>query len=412
MDSTPLSKIGLEPIFVEVDLERGARRRAPTGKVAPASSLVGQPPIAVELIDAVKAADSECGEICYTKSDERHPDHRVHFADGDAADRLHKAMGNARVGTARTAMLDYPLRHVVVFSSATRVKEATRYLRNQVKAATAPRPLTKRQAQHLVKLILADAELLAEKLRELRERQGWKALGYDSWAACVEGEFGYSKRHADRLIAAQKTREQVGPIGPAQSPNGGAIPESHARELGCLPDDQRAACYQDYLDECKETGGKPTATGLRKKVNDWLADNEPYIEPQDEHEDEDGDDHRRDDDEDQAPADDEDPRPADDDHQLRVVGGDDDLVDEDGRNRKASKPNYADILADAFRVLSDRIDSIVDQYGSLTAMFQSDEWAECDCRYTIEMIHELRELFYRLDAEAQDYAKTLPEPSP
>jgi len=156
------------------------------------------------------------------------------------------------------------------------------------------------EAKHLVEEIVSGARLLAAKLQELRDRMGWKALGYDSWAECVTGEFGYSKRHANRLIAAQETRVKLGPIGPTEAPDGGEVPESHARELGRLRDDHRADCYADYIDECEQQKTKPTAAGLREKVETWLADNEPYVDVGDD----DADDQLRDDGGDQVgPAD-------------------------------------------------------------------------------------------------------------
>lgn len=172
------------------------------------------------------------------------------------------------------------------------------HLRNGRKTGTgiAALPMTKTEAKGLVKEILSDAKQLAAKLQELRDRLGWKALGYDSWAECVEREFGYSKRHANRLIAAQNTRDEVGPIGPTQTPGSGELPESHARELGRLPNDQRADCYQDFIDECEQAGAKPTAAGLREKVDLWLADNEPPVDTGDDDVDVGDDDQRRDDD--------------------------------------------------------------------------------------------------------------------
>ena len=264
-------------------------------------SLAGQPPIAQDLIDAIKATGDDWGEIGYSVSNERVPDHRLHFADRDAAKRLHEMMDKAGVNTVLNTWAD-ALPHVVIFTGATRGKKAIRYLRNgrkprkpTGKAARAKQkqtgrkmdtgiaalPMTKTEAKGLVKEILSDAKQLAAKLQELRDRLGWKALGYDSWAECVEREFGYSKRHANRLIAAQNTRDEVGPIGPTQTPGSGELPESHARELGRLPNDQRADCYRDFIDECEQAGAKPTAAGLRERVESWLADDEPYIDAED-----------------------------------------------------------------------------------------------------------------------------------
>jgi len=129
--------------------------------------------------------------------------------------------------------------------------------------------LTVTEAQLLVKQIRQKTGELAEAIRRLRDSHGWKVLGYDSWAECCEQEFGYSKRHANRLIQSQQVIEQVGPMGPT-SPS-----ERQARELARLPKDQQADCWQDVLDECEQTGEKPTARAVQEKVDLWLADDEP-----------------------------------------------------------------------------------------------------------------------------------------
>jgi len=153
--------------------------------------------------------------------------------------------------------------------------------------------MTETEAQGLVDEINAGILCLGEKLLELRNRRGWQALGYVSWDVCVRAEFNYTRQHANRLIKAQEFRarlalgapDQVEPIGSTHPPDNGKTPESHARVLGRLPDDQQIACYEDFLDECNKAGAKPTARGLRKKVDLWLADNEPYTEPEDDAED-------------------------------------------------------------------------------------------------------------------------------
>jgi len=266
------------------------------------SALVGQPSRAQELIDAIKAMDYEWGPMDYSVSNVRVPDHRIHFLRREDAERLHKTMDRGGIGTVLNEWAD-PHPHIVVFSGITRVKKATRFLKNgkrtrkptgkvaRARAAARQRerdqkmgtsiatlPMSKTEARGLVKEILSDAKRLAAKLQELRDRLGWKALGYDSWAACVKAEFGYSKRWANQQIEAANVRERVGTVVPTESPDGGAIPERQTRELGRLPVDQQLACYKDFLDECKQQGTKPTAAGLREKVDSWLADSEPYVE--------------------------------------------------------------------------------------------------------------------------------------
>lgn len=138
--------------------------------------------------------------------------------------------------------------------------------------------LTKPQAEKLVKAICDDAQNLAGKLRDFHDRLGWQALGYASWGECVQEEFGYTKRHANRLIEATQVRDRVGQICPTPPP------DSHIAELAQLPDDEQADCYKDYLEECDVSGEKTTAAGLREKAATWGSDNEPYEEEEPEEE--------------------------------------------------------------------------------------------------------------------------------
>ena len=36
---------------------------------------------------------------------------------------------------------------------------------------------------------------------DMYEREGWRALGYESWRACVVAEFEFSQSHAYRLLS-------------------------------------------------------------------------------------------------------------------------------------------------------------------------------------------------------------------
>jgi hypothetical protein len=102
-------------------------------------------------------------------------------------------------------------------------------------------------------------------LFDLRERQGWKALGYPTWERFIVEEFTMSRRHAHRLLNAYMVERilapeyELGPIGPT------SIPESHARELAPLVNDPDAL-REVYEQVQVETGGKPTAAAYRGVV--------------------------------------------------------------------------------------------------------------------------------------------------
>lgn len=86
---------------------------------------------------------------------------------------------------------------------------------------------------------------------------------------CQE-RWGFSKSRAYQLIDASKTQENVHNCGQNAPTN-----EAQARELARLPDEQQAGCWKDYAEECEADDVRPTAAGLREKVDLWKADNEP-----------------------------------------------------------------------------------------------------------------------------------------
>ena len=65
-------------------------------------------------------------------------------------------------------------------------------------------------------------------------REGWRALGYESFAACAEAEFDRSYQHLYRLVSATELERELSDY----SPTGETIqlPETHARILNRLPD--------------------------------------------------------------------------------------------------------------------------------------------------------------------------------
>ena len=138
--------------------------------------------------------------------------------------------------------------------------------------------LSSAQARRLCEKIVSQATDLRGLMLQLRDGEGWVALGYATWDKCCETEFGYSKRHANRLIQAAEISQQVGPIGPTEP-----LPESHARELGRVPEESR----QDVLDLAEEKAdGKPvTAATIRRAAVEVL--DEPDDEPEEEDEAED-----------------------------------------------------------------------------------------------------------------------------
>lgn len=111
-----------------------------------------------------------------------------------------------------------------------------------------------------------------EQLLDLQDREGWKALGYQSWKDCAVAEFGKSAAHVYRLLAAARTERAIGsPIG--------ETPESHLRETAPLKDaaDKRAA-----LDRATELAGgtdKRTAQHVKRAVREMVGQREDVHKP-------------------------------------------------------------------------------------------------------------------------------------
>lgn len=136
--------------------------------------------------------------------------------------------------------------------------------------------MTKAEAQECVARIRGNVTSMVELAIRLRDELGWKALGYASWNACVDGEFTRSRHYINRLIKATGVVKKlgVGPIGPsAKSP-----PESVVRPLLALPEADQKEAWEQAVESA---GGKqPTAKKVKAAVekaktsepNDGLTD--------------------------------------------------------------------------------------------------------------------------------------------
>lgn len=119
------------------------------------------------------------------------------------------------------------------------------------------RAMTTEEAQACVDSIKNNLCDTRAKVMELYEGQGWIALGYKSWRACVTAEFTQSQTHLYRLLTAAKVDREISPIGEI------SLPESQTRELAKLPEGEKAAAYQQAAEE---TGGHVTAKAINELV--------------------------------------------------------------------------------------------------------------------------------------------------
>lgn len=114
--------------------------------------------------------------------------------------------------------------------------------------------MTEDEARDRVDLINSQVRGIGALLLDLKEREGWKALNYNSWTECLNKEFDESRRHLYRLMNAEEVRRDLGPIGHS-------VPESQLREFVDVPSEQRVEVYKEAKATALE--GKVTAKHIR-----------------------------------------------------------------------------------------------------------------------------------------------------
>jgi ParB family chromosome partitioning protein len=135
-------------------------------------------------------------------------------------------------------------------------------------------PMTPDEARQCADDIHAGIVSIGRKLLELYEREGWRALGYESWRECAQSEFGFKQSHTYRLLAAAEVERNISPIGENQT-----IPESHLRPLASLPPDQQPLVYGKAVETAPN--GKVTAAHVQSVVDEYEAQSEELSEEPD-----------------------------------------------------------------------------------------------------------------------------------
>lgn len=89
----------------------------------------------------------------------------------------------------------------------------------------------------------------------MRDRKGWKALGYESFKEYGEKELGYQEAHIYRIVDAAEISLQIGYS--ADSPIGESLPpESHTRPLKSVPEDVRKQIWDEATAKAEAEGGR------------------------------------------------------------------------------------------------------------------------------------------------------------
>lgn len=116
------------------------------------------------------------------------------------------------------------------------------------------------EARQIVKNITGRIDQCRRDLLELKDREGWRALGYASWRACVEAEFGSSTATLYRQLAAAEIARGLDDGGDSHFEN---LPTSHLQAVKDLPP---AQARQALASASAATGGKPTVKAVQAAV--------------------------------------------------------------------------------------------------------------------------------------------------
>lgn len=133
-------------------------------------------------------------------------------------------------------------------------------------------PMTEAEARQAVAEVHRYLGRARDVLVRLYEGRGWLALGYPTWAACVAGEFGQSRSHLYRQLAAGLLEAGMGV-------EVGSTPEAHLRpvvDAGLTPDEARLVLnvVRQTAPEGKVTGAhvRSVVTVLREVVTTGAVD--------------------------------------------------------------------------------------------------------------------------------------------
>lgn len=120
-------------------------------------------------------------------------------------------------------------------------------------------PMNVLQAREYVQRINNRAAEMSRLLLELKDRQGWKALGYTSWHECVKNEFAYSSQHLYRLLDTAQVNQTIAGVLPGVN-----LPERHAREVKTFPQELQPAIVQIAQATAKAQGREATSGDYKR----------------------------------------------------------------------------------------------------------------------------------------------------
>jgi hypothetical protein len=145
--------------------------------------------------------------------------------------------------------------------------------RVSVETAVAVPLMTEAEARVKLKLALDGIDDGFALLLEVHAREGWRALGYPSMAACLQAEYGKGRTQAFDVTTALRISTALS----VWADTTVLVPPKHARELRRLPDE--ASIVEVHAEVVERTGGAPTTAAYRAAVEQRLAPESAELAP-------------------------------------------------------------------------------------------------------------------------------------
>lgn len=126
--------------------------------------------------------------------------------------------------------------------------------------------MTLDEARETDRLIKRHINTTRYLLLDMRDRKGWKALGYESFKDYGEKELGYKETRIYQLVDAAEIGLQLG----YDSTIVESIPkESQLRPLKSVPEEVRKAIWEEATAKAEEEQAKLTAQRVESAVKEW-----------------------------------------------------------------------------------------------------------------------------------------------
>ncbi len=126
--------------------------------------------------------------------------------------------------------------------------------------------MTLDEARETDRLIKRHINTTRYLLLDMRDRKGWKALGYESFKAYGEKELGYQENYIHKLVNAAEISLQIGfdPDCTMVQPS-----ERQLRPLMQVPEEERKAIWDEATRKAEAEHAKLTAQRVEDAVKEW-----------------------------------------------------------------------------------------------------------------------------------------------